>query len=127
MPRRPILVLAAIILLIAGMLASIFKLNAHADQTYHYKSFSLKNFFAILPAYLLGFAGLLFQENASTLNAIVMYAAGIAYLLYLIGQLAKKTNPGIALYSVFVMAVAWAPLLLLFLLRQDAKNKRGHR
>lgn len=119
--------LLAIILLIAGMVASIFKLNAHADQTYQYKPFSLKNFFAILPAYLLGFVGLLFQESASTLNAIVMYVAGSAYLLYLVRNLAQKTNLGIAVYSVFVMVVAWAPILLLFLLRQDAKNKRGHR
>jgi len=119
--------LLAIILLITGMVASIFKLNAHTDQTYQYKPFSLKNFVAILPAYLLGFVGLLFQENASTLNAVVMYVAGSAYLLYLVRNLALKTNLSIAVYSVFVMVVAWAPILLLFLLRQDAKNKRGHR
>ena len=119
--------LLAIILLIAGMVASIFKLNAHADHIYQYKPFSLKNFFAILPAYLLGFVGMLFQENASTLNAVVMYVASSAYLLYLVRNLALKTNLSIAVYSVFVMVVAWAPILLLFLLRQDAKNKRGHR
>lgn len=119
--------LLTIILLIAGMVASIFKLNAHADLTYQYKPFSLKNFFAILPAYLLGFVGMLFQENASTLNAVVMYVASSAYLLYLVRNLAIKTNLGIAVYSVFVMVVAWAPILLLFLLRQDAKSKRGHR
>ncbi len=119
--------LLATILLIAGMVASIFKINGHADQTYQYKPFSLKNFFAILPAYLLGFVGMLFQENASTLNAVVMYVASSAYLLYLVRSLAQKTNLGIAVYSVFVMVVAWAPILLLFLLRQDAKSKRGHR
>ena len=120
------IVLLAIFLLLTCMVTSIFKINAHTYKTYDYKPFSLRNFFAILPAYLLGVIGFLFNENASALNVIVMYVACLAYLLYLVRNMAQKTNLSIAVYSVFVMAIAWAPILLMALLRLDVINKRGH-
>jgi hypothetical protein len=118
--------LLIVVLLVADMIASVFKVNEHASQTYRYTPFALGNFFAILPAYFAAFAGLMFEDSPSALNAMVMYCAGIAYLLYQVVRLANKTNFGIALYSVFVMTLAWAPIMFLLLLRQSPKHSRGH-
>lgn len=118
--------LLIVALLVAGMIASIFKVNEHARQTYRYTPFAPGNFFAILPAYLAGFAGLLFEDSPSALNSMIMYCVGIAYLLYQVVRLTNKTNFGIALYSVFVMSLAWAPIMFLLLLRQSPKHSRSH-
>ena len=121
------LLLLGIVLGIAGMIASVFKINAYAEATYHYKPFSIGNFMAVLPGYALAIAGFMFTESSDPMNSIIMYVACAAYAIFLLVRLATRTSLGIALYSITLMAIGWLPILIFLFLRmspgQDKRSK----
>ena len=118
-----LLILLCVALLV-GMVVSVFRCNAWSQARYEYKPFSWLNFLAVLPGYLLFFAGLFFQESDSATNAAVIFVAMLGYWGVMTFRIAQRCHPGLAVYSMFVMIVAWLPIIMIFLLRNDAAGQK---
>ena len=120
------LLLLGILISIAGMIASVFKINAYAEATYHYKPISIANFMAVLPAYALAIAGLMFTESSDPMNSIIMYVACAAYVVFQLHRLTNHTSLAVALYSFVLMAIGWLPILIFLFLRMNpGQDKRS--
>lgn len=120
------LILIIIVLVIAGMIASVFKINAYAEAKYQYKPFSLGNFMAVLPGYALAIGGGMFKDSSDPMNSFVMFLVCAVYLTTQLIRLSKKTDFGVALYSLVVMAIGWLPILIFLFLRMSPGQPKRH-
>lgn len=120
------LIIIGVLLAVVGMVVSVFRLNRWCEETYQYKPFSVANFLLVLPGYLLIFGALVFKENSSHLNAVVMFSAALISWLMLLVVIIRRSTWWIGIYSVFVMLIAWLPIIVLFMLKNDGANQRHH-
>lgn len=120
------LIFLAVVTAVVGMIVSVFKLNRWCLETYDYKPFSLTNFLLVLPGYLLLFIAVVAYSHVSLLNIWVLCVAALISWIILLGVIARRSSIWVGIYSLLVMLIAWLPVIVLFMLKNDGANQRHH-
>lgn len=116
------------LLVVIGLFFIAVRTNQYAVANYGYTPFTLSNFLSVLPAYILAFIGFGFTHHSDPWNKGIFYAVTVIYIVVWLVRMTKRSDIGVAMMTLVLMAIAWLPIIAFVLIQMGGRDsERPHR